>query len=184
MIKSILKVIIPLVSFFAITEAYAEDIRYIYCTAEFDSTKNTPNHLIKRDEKFIVFSPIFKVDIHDKAIYTSGVDLAGEFVSAIYKDGENNKSHPNLVGKTGRLEGCSTKHTTFESAKKSYDEKYLVEKRRTYNLGNGKRCSQIATYEWTPKNLYAMYPIVTWISPYGYKALAETCNGEDTPRYK
>ena len=34
MIKSILKVIIPLV-FFAITEAYAQDIRYVYCTAEF-----------------------------------------------------------------------------------------------------------------------------------------------------
>jgi len=74
MIKSILKVIIPLVSFFAITEAYAQDIRYVYCTAEFDSTRNTPNHLIRRDEKFIVFSPIFKVDLHSESVYTSRAD--------------------------------------------------------------------------------------------------------------
>ena len=183
MIKSILKVIIPLVSFFAITEAYAQDIRYVYCTAEFDSTRNTPNHLIRRDEKFIVFSPIFKVDLHSESVYASRADLAGEFLSTVYKDAKNGKSHPYLTtDHTGRLEGCTREYTTFESAKKSYDERYLVEKRRIYNLGNGKRCAYIATYKWAPKNLQVVYPTVT--SPCSYSALAQICNGEDAPRYK
>lgn len=182
MIKLLPKLVFT-ISILGTTNLYAEDIRYIYCTAEFDSTRNTPNHLIRRDEKFIVFSPIFKVDIHDKSMYTSRTDLAGEFLSTVYKDAKNGKSHPYLTtNDTGRLEGCSTEHATFDSAKKSYDEQYLVEKRRTYNLGNGKRCAYIATYKWAPKNLQVVYPTVT--SPYGYNALAQICNGEDAPRYK
>ena len=101
----------------------------------------------------------------------------------VYKDAKNGKSHPYLTtDHTGRLEGCTREYTTFESAKKSYDEKYLVEKRRIYNLGNGKRCAYIATYKWAPKNLQVVYPTVT--SPYSYNALAQICNGEDAPRYK
>lgn len=165
------------------TTLYAKDIRYVYCKAEFaPATITTPNHKIDRDEQFILFSPIFKIDIHDKAKYSSTIDFVNQFISAVYSDAKKGKAHAYLYPTdAARAEGCNVENTNLDDAKKSYDRDYLKE--WTFvQPHSGKRCGYIGTYNWKPISFETVYP--NKVSPYSSNAYAQSCKYDTPARYK
>lgn len=181
MVKSIL---LFAVASLAYTTLHAEDIRYIYCKAEFSSASNSiPDDKIDRADQYVLFSPIFKIDVHDKATYNSRVDFVNQFISAVYDDAKKGKAHPYISqNHAARFEGCNLESSNLEDAKKLYDKDYVKE--RTYTQPHsGNRCSNIGTYNWKPTNLNPLYP--NKVSTYSYNAYGQSCKfGSDTPRYK
>ncbi len=174
-----------LVALFAIYGGviYAQDIRYVYCSAEFDSFTSTPTNKIPRDEKIIIYSPIFKIDIHDKKVFHSRYDFTSKFVSRIYKDAENNKAHPYVTkSQVARLEGCSVEHKNLDDAIKAYDTAYKKAKNLTYPGAPDKRCYMIGSYNMNFEGITSVYPSNK--SPYNYNLYGQVCRGEEALRYK
>ncbi len=109
MIKSILKVIIPLVSFFAITEAYAQDIRYVYCTAELIQQEYAESLKWKRLRNLLFFLQYSRlISILSLCMPQEERSQPVSSYLLYIKMQKMEKAHPYLTtDHTGRLEGCT-----------------------------------------------------------------------------
>lgn len=179
MIKSILKVIIPLVSFFAITEAYAKDIRYVYCTAVFTSGDSNTAFSTSVKDTAVTYSPIFEVDIQkDKS--ASSVNFSNDFANTVLDD-TSYGSYGYIAKRQSPYHtpqrGCAFEFKSLAEAKKRYDQTYMEQKKKGL-------CGSIGIHPWVPEGYQPLYPIRT-TSIYPAKALTDTCayNHSETPAY-
>lgn len=181
MIKSLVKMIIPLASMLVINEAYAKDIRYVYCATTLVGHGGA-NYQPVRQDQIVLFSPIFKVDVHNDD-GASSVNFSGDFENTVLNDRNDNRTfaHRQLKDVSLNQRGCNFESKSLEAAKKSFDTQYLEQK--NLKLSFQDKCRYIAIYSWIPKNYVALYPSKTAITP-TTKALIQSCQEDEPPVYK
>jgi len=173
MIKSLIKIIIPLASVLVINEAYAKDIRYVYCTTTLVGNGGA-NYQPVRQDQIVLFSPIFKVDVHNDD-GASSVNFSGDFENSIFNDRKDSRTFASQQIKDVGLNqrGCNFESKSLEQAKNSFDRQYIEQKNLKPNFQQ--QCRYIATYSWIPKNYTALYPSKKPTSS-TYKALIQPCD--------
>ena len=121
--KSIYKVIFPSIIFLTVSNVHAEDIRYGYCTANFLVHDGGSSVNPVRKDIIRLFSPIFKVDVHDKGV--SAVDISGNFESTVLRDSVNAKDTfaYDWVKNVGLYQkGCNFSSKSLQEAQKTFDK--------------------------------------------------------------
>lgn len=180
--KSIYKAAFLLIIILTGGRAYAEDIRYAYCTSNFlvHDGGNSVNPV--RQDIIRLFSPIFMVDVHDKGV--SSLDFSSSFESTVLKDSANAKDTfaYDWVKNVGlHQKGCNFTAKTLQEAQKIYDKEYLEGKNFKPQFQD--RCKFVGVYAWTPEQYRPLYPNIIEAEA-GYKALVQGCMVHKPVRYK
>ena len=180
--KSIYKVIFPSIIFLTVSNVHAEDIRYGYCTANFLVHDGGSSVNPVRKDIIRLFSPIFKVDVHDKGV--SAVDFSGNFESTVLRDSVKAKDTfaYDWVKNVGLYQkGCNFSSKSLQEAQKTFDKEYLDDKNFKPQFQD--RCKFVGIYAWTPEKYKPLYPNVLEAES-GYKALVQGCFVNKPVRYK
>ena len=182
MIKLLPKLIFTL-SILGTTNLYAEDIRYAYCTANFLVHDGGSSVNPVRQDVIRLYSPIFKVDVHNKSV--SSVDFSGNFESTVLRDSANAKdtfAYDWIKKNVGlHQKGCDFSAKSLQEAQKKFDKEYLEDKNFKPEFQG--RCKFIGIYDWTPEKYKPIYPNVIEAES-GYKALVQGCFVNKPVRYK
>ncbi|RYL25941.1 hypothetical protein [Acinetobacter piscicola] len=177
MIKPSLQIMFALAFIFEATQVYAQDIRYVYCTTTLVAQDGS-NYQPVRQDQIELFSPIFKVDVHNDD-GASSVNFSGDFEITVLRDTKDSRTFAYNQIKDFSLNkrGCNFESKSLEEAKKRYDLEYIEKKNIKPNFQN--KCRYIAVYSWIPENYTVLYPLKTPATP-TRKVLVQPCEDDDS----